>query len=273
MNPGCSILPAAIVPPNLGVVMKISKIMYGAMFIFIIALIFSACPNGTTDNDETQKEEEEERELETEGKTITLKNIKVTGDPLFFSLSTGKQVTDPKSKDWDVAFPGYRQIWTNSGDSAAKYQSGGQGGVWYTDKKDFAAVTGKDDAIMNDDDPAFQILKSFNTDKARWAIGMDTNANFVTLHKQINVMSFVGHGNENEPEAGMSQDTAYDETYLYDKKQFYYNAAGMPPIFQPTKQVYVIRHGDGVHYSKFQVTAYDRNPDKFTVKFENLPEG
>jgi hypothetical protein len=120
--------------------MKINKIMYGAVFIFIIALIFSACPNGTTDNEETQ--EEEERELETEGKTITLKNIKVTGDPLFFSLSTGKQITDPKSTEWDVAFPGGRQIWTNSGDTAAKYQSGGQGGVWYPDETVFTTVTG-----------------------------------------------------------------------------------------------------------------------------------
>jgi hypothetical protein len=249
--------------------MKISKIACGALCAVMSALIFTACPDASGGG--TQEQEEEE-ELEVTGKTKTLRNIKFGGDPLFFSLSTGKQVSDPKSTDWDIAFPGVRQIWTNSGDTALKYQSGGQGGVWYTDKKDFAAVISKDEAVTDDDDPNFQILKNFNTDKTRWVVGMDTSGAFAIFEKQLNVMSFVGHENENEEGAGVDQDNCYNATYLYDKRQYYYNAAGMPPVFQITKQVYIIRHGDGVRYSKFQVTAYTRNPDTFTVKFENLPE-
>jgi hypothetical protein len=254
--------------------MKPKKIMYGLFFALVMVLIFSACPNGTTDNNETQ-EEEEEQELETDGKTIILRNIKVSGDPLFFSLSTGKQVTDPTSKEWDVAFPGGRQIWTNSGDSAA--ESGGQGGVWYTNKTDFKAVTGKDDIVNIADDPNFSGFTNFdyslfNQDTYRYVVAMDANASFQLYYRRLNIMSYIGYGNEDETGAGLSESKPYDVQYKYNKKAFYRNAGSMPPNFQPTKQVYIIRHGDGIHYSKFQVTAYTRNPDTFTIKFENLPE-
>jgi hypothetical protein len=254
--------------------MKLSR-FFVVPALCAIMTAFSACPTEPEElpqEKETEVEAEMKETLEETGTTRTLRNIKVAKDPLFYSLSAGKQVSDPKTQEWDIAFPGVRQIWTNSGDTAAKYDSNGQGGVWYTNKTNFDDVTGRDQAVTEDETPALQILKNFNTDKARWVTGMDANANFADFYKQVNVMSFVGHGNENEPGVGMSKDTAYNVLYGYDKKQFYYNAAGMPPVFQPTKQVYIIRHGDGVHYSKFQVIAYTRNPDTFAIKFAPLPE-
>jgi hypothetical protein len=44
--------------------------------------------------------------------------------------------------------------------------------------------------------------------------------------------------------------------YHFNKKAAYEGTGGMPPGFKETKQIYIIRHADGVHHSKFQVTAF-----------------
>ncbi|MDR0389746.1 MAG: hypothetical protein LBH73_06725, partial [Spirochaetaceae bacterium] len=47
--------------------------------------------------------------------------------------------------------------------------------------------------------------------------------------------------------------------YLFNKRQAY-TMRGMPPAYNPTGQVYIIRHGDGVTYSKVQLSDVYREP-------------
>jgi hypothetical protein len=243
--------------------MKSSKF---AWLVLVIALACSACP-GVNDEGEPGPGRE------TEGNAVILKDLVADGtSPLFYSLSTGEQVADPRSTAWDIVFIGGRQIRTNSGASAGLYQSGGQGGVWYTDKKVFAEVTSTNDAVTEPQEPRLQVLKGLTEDVLRYGLGMSGGAELGLLARITNVMTYAGYSNEFEEGAGLSEDKPYDAPYLYNKRQFYYNAGAMPPLFKPTNQVYVIRHGDGVHYSKFQITAYTNLPDTFTVIFENLPE-
>jgi hypothetical protein len=43
----------------------------------------------------------------------------------------------------------------------------------------------------------------------------------------------------------------------------------MPPGFAETGQIYIIRHADGVHHSKFQVTKF-KYGYTMTLKFSQL---
>jgi hypothetical protein len=183
----------------------------------------------------------------------------------FFSLSEGRMITaqeEIESQSWDIAFRPPRLILTNSGVTAGKYWTGGKGGVWHTNQTDFDAVTSRDDAVT--DDPVY--TPAYNTDVTRYAYSMAVaDSSFV---RAMNVMTFIGYGNENEPGAGLSGDKRFDANYRYNKKAFYANVMNpatdmgvMPPDFYVTNQVYIIRHGDGEHYSKFQVTQYIRHYD------------
>jgi hypothetical protein len=46
----------------------------------------------------------------------------------------------------------------------------------------------------------------------------------------------------------------------------------MPPNIITTGQVYIVLHGDGVHYSKIQVTKYTRVSPReiYEVRYESL---
>jgi hypothetical protein len=48
-------------------------------------------------------------------------------------------------------------------------------------------------------------------------------------------------------------DMAIYSPYKFNKKQPY-TMTGMPPNYTPTKQVYIVRHGDGEQYSKAQLS-------------------
>jgi hypothetical protein len=226
-------------------------------------LAFSACA-GVNDPD---PDPDPGPALNVEGNVRTVTDLTANGAPIYFSLTTGQAVANPAATDWDIAFAGGRQIWTNSGATAEHLKSGGQGGVWHTDKKKFADVTSKEDAIT--DVPFYQ---PYHTDAARYASGMSGGAVLGLLARSMNVMTYAGYTNENDPGAGINPGTPYAAPYLYNKKQFYFNALFMPPDFRPSLQVYIIRHGDGQHYSKFQVTEYINMPDIFSFKFENLPD-
>jgi hypothetical protein len=54
--------------------------------------------------------------------------------------------------------------------------------------------------------------------------------------------------------------TADYSPYLFNKKQAYTMGGGMPPKYGPTKQVYIVRHGDGERYSKLQLSEVYREP-------------
>jgi hypothetical protein len=222
--------------------------------IFLFCLLFSACSDGSDDDDSDPGEPDS-----LGGSPIT---VTVRGNfPRYFSLVTGTEVKGGAiaSTAWDIAFPNIRQIWTNSGDSALQKSSGGLGGVWHTDSTNFDSVTLADKKEGVDSESGFDYA-FLNTDLSRYVVGMNANADLVLLEKNFNVMSFVGFSNETDVGVGLTSDKPYSYTYLYDKKNFYSNPGGvMPPKFITTGQVYIVRHGDGTHYSKIQVTRYVRH--------------
>jgi hypothetical protein len=232
--------------------------------ILLFCLLFSACSDGSDDDGDPGEPDS------TGGSPI---KVTVRGDnPRYFSLVTGTEVKGGAiaSKAWDIAFPNIRQIWTNSGDSASQKSSGGLGGVWHTDSTDFDSVTlgDKQENVTTPFD-----YTPFNTDLHRWVIGMNANAELVLLEKNFNIMSYVGFDNETEGGVGLTSDKPYSYNYLYDKKNFYKNdpPGTMPPNFVMTGQVYIVRHGDGVHHSKIQVTRYVRLPPNETYEVRFAP--
>jgi hypothetical protein len=232
--------------------------------IFLVCLLFSACSDGSDDDGDPGEPDS------TGGSPI---KVTVRGNsPRYFSLVTGTEVKGGAiaSTAWDIAFPNVRQIWTNSGDTATQKGSGGLGGVWHTDSTGFDSVTlaDKQENVTSPFD-----YTPFNTDLARWVIGMTSDAEFATFKKNFNVMSFVGFDNETEGGVGLTDGTPYSYTYLYDKKTFYRNNPPdlMPPNFVTTGQVYIVQHGDGVHHSKIQVTRYVRNAPNETYEVRFAP--
>jgi hypothetical protein len=65
--------------------------------------------------------------------------------------------------------------------------------------------------------------------------------------------------------------------YKYNAKQYYHaNLATMPPVYSVTRQVYIVRHGDGENYSKMQISALESLPSTggakriFAIRYENF---
>lgn len=219
----------------------------GTVLLVVLTLCCSSCP----------VDPEEEAGI---GITIPL-NAEETR---YFSLSTGEQVTDPKNADWDLAFESHSAgafVLTNSGVTAANLDSGGQGGVWYTEKTDFASVT-LGDAKKNPPEE----YRPYTRDVRRYAMIMAADP----VEETLNVMTWLGYrdnekdealyGNYGEtpenpflaqkvPKEGMN--SSYSP-YRFDKRAFYTMGGGMPPQCAPTGQVYVILHGDGQTHSKIQ---------------------
>jgi hypothetical protein len=183
--------------------------------------------------------------------------------PVYYSLRTGQRVADPASQDWDIGFERPRLIYTNSGETAAALGSGGRGGVWHTEKTDFAG-TGRGDAVR--DDPLY---RPYNADATRWIDGAMLKP---AASRRINVMTFADYSNE-EKKDGKTKDAALSPTFSYNKRQFY-SARGMPPAYSLTGRVYIIRHGDGGGESKVQVRAYEsrsrEDADRYIITVQNL---
>ncbi|MDR2257521.1 MAG: HmuY family protein [Treponema sp.] len=183
--------------------------------------------------------------------------------PAYYSLKTGQQVRDPATQNWDIAFERPRLIYTNSGQTAAALNSGGRGGVWHTERTDFAG-TGRDDAVR--DDPLY---RPYNTDALRWIDGAMLRP---AASRRINVMTFTGYTNE-ERKDGRARDSAFSASFSYNKRQFY-SARGMPPSYTLTGRVYIIRHGDGAGESKLQIRAYESrsrgDADRYVIVYQNF---
>ena len=179
----------------------------------------------------------------------------------YYSLSTGEELTDPAdiaSTKWDIAFSRTRLIFTNSGASAEKAGSGGQGGVWYTDKAELSEVSSDDK--RGEDDP---ILKNYITDQKRFVTAMSSAAETI-----LNVMTYVGYENESTAD-GLSTTTGLS-SYQYNKKQ-YYSSAVMGVYASVGDQTYIIRHGDGEHYSKIKIVyEYADSKDNWIVTYQNF---
>jgi hypothetical protein len=172
------------------------------------------------------------------------------GNPRYYSFSTGLEVLNPATADWDIAFFYNRRIYTNSGDTAIKLGSGGNGGVWPKDFS-FDAVTSADIASAN-------FTADYATDKAKFTTPSLGGEMGPPEKDSLNFITFLGYGNITSDAA--SGDTAEDpySDYQYDQKQFYIaDTSTMPPVYTLTNRVYIIRHADGLTYSKIQITAMD----------------
>jgi hypothetical protein len=181
--------------------------------------------------------------------------------PVYYSLRTGQQVTNPASQDWDIGFERPRLIYTNSGETAAALGSGGLGAVWHTEKTDFAG-TSPADAVKND-----PLYGPYATDATRWIDGAMLKP---AASRRINVMTFAGYGNETKRD-GKTRSVAFSASFSYNKRQFY-SARGMPPAYTVTSRVYIIRHGDGRGESKVQIRAYEsqsrKDTDRYVIAYE-----
>jgi hypothetical protein len=231
--------------------MKHGRILFGFFCLLCAAALFSGCPGDLA----------EEPNYGGDVKTLTVEAAAADG-VVYYSLSTGEKTAGTGS--WDIGFRRSRLIFINSG-AASEYPdvvSTGSGEVWHVTKTDLADVT-TDDAVK--DDPLYG---PYNRDVIRYISGMGAAA-----PSRINIMTFVGYSNEDEND-GLSQDKPFAAPYNYNKKQFYSGGSGMPPVYTPTNQIYIIKHGDGSGYSKIQITAYESNTttntDTYQIKYQNF---
>jgi hypothetical protein len=204
------------------------------------------------------KEEEDSPNLGGDAKELVVE-LAAANDIKYYSLSTGAEVTGAaiESGAWDIAFLNSRKIYTNSG---ASKKGTGDGGIWHTDKTSFADVS-SDDAIKND-----PVYGAYNVDVKRWVAGMSAASESI-----LNVSTYVGYDNEGTAD-GTTSDKAFSASYKYNKKQFYVMVSMQPLTIDPTLQVYIVKHADGTHYSKVQITEYERAApkDTYLVTYSNF---
>jgi hypothetical protein len=231
-------------------------------------MIFLACPTEPEDTTNYGTGETQEKEISV-----------VTGAPKYFSFTTNAEVTDAAkiaSKEWDIAFQPSRMIYTNSGATATAVTSGGLGGVWFTGKTNFDAVGDEDEVETTGD---YAEYAEFTKDVQKY-----TSA---TASNRFNVMTYWGFaggtGTADDPYKSKTPTSnpppADFVPYSYDKKNYVSMTSMTGPngaTFELSNQVYIIKHGDGEHYSKLQITDYssvssgtDRNaPVTETYKFK-----
>jgi hypothetical protein len=199
----------------------------------------------------------------------------------YISFSQGKELPASKSNtaEWDIALEvrgqdGFCYIYTNSGESAEAFGAAGAGGVWFTSKTDFDAVTLADRVTeYTGENEQYADCAAYETDVTRYQTAM-----FGPIPSRMNIMTYYGYASGD----GKTEGTAFGWSnpgppsypfYEFNKRAFGAVTGGMPPPWYPTKQVYIIRHADGVSYSKFQVYGlrYQRGYT-FVVsfKFQNL---
>jgi hypothetical protein len=198
----------------------------------------------------------------------------------FISLSRGVELPASKknTNEWDIALEvsgtdGFCYIYTNSGESARAFGTTGQGGVWFTNKTNFDAVTLTDRVTEYTGENAQYVdCAAYETDVIRHQVGMTT-----APAKGMNIMTYYGYasgtGSETDPFLWSTPGPPEAPFYEFNKKAFGAVTGGMPPPWYPTKEVYIIRHADGTSYSKFQVYSLSyRRGYSFIVsfKFKNL---
>jgi hypothetical protein len=225
--------------------MKQGKIVLGFLVLFCVAALFLGCPTEDTDDTNYGVGETQEREIAV-----------VTGVPKYFSFTTGAEVTDAAkiaSKEWDIAFQPSRMIYTNSGATATLTESGGQGGIWFANKTDFDKVSDGDRVEPTGD---YAEYADFTADVVKY-----TSA---TASNRFNVMTYWGFAGGSGTQEDPYQTKTFDGSatfvpYTYDKKNWIIMTTMTGPngaTFDLTNEVYIVKHGDGTHYSKLQITNY-----------------
>jgi uncharacterized protein with FMN-binding domain len=193
----------------------------------------------------------------------------------YFSLSQGKMIATKNTAEWDIAIESMNNfcyIYTNSGVTAAELGSGGKGGVWFTTKgTNFNAIT-LADRVTNLTGENTEYA-DYVTDVTRYQQGMDN-----AVAGSMNIMTYYGYASgdgstEASPFGWSVPGPPFSSFFEFNKKAFAEEGNGMPPPWYPTQQVYIIGHGDGVSYSKFQITDITYST-KFILsfRFKNLDE-
>jgi hypothetical protein len=199
----------------------------------------------------------------------------------YFSLSLGREITSAAeiaSTKWDIAIEAtsdtFCRIYTNSGASATARSSGGNGGVWFTNKTDFGDVLFAD--RVTDFSGANSEYADYVTDVTRYQMGMGS-----ATAGAMNIMTYYGYAEGD----GFSDATRFTWTegsgppgnpfFDFDKHAFATCPAGMPPPWDETGEVYIVRHGNGQMYSKFQVNdlSFESSPFSgyhLSFKFERV---
>lgn len=227
--------------------MKHRKFVTGFLVLICTTLLFLGCPTEPEDN--TNYGTGEPKEL----------NVTVTSstDAVYYSLATGQQVSDAAkiaSKEWDIAFQRSRMIYTNSGATADATTSGGLGGVWFTNKTDFGGVSDEDEVETTGN---YAEYADFTADVVKYTS--------TTASSRFNVMTYWGFksgtGTSEDPYTTYAmtdfEDTTKFVPYGYNKKNYIKMTQMIPSAsFELTGQVYIIKHGDGEHYSKVQIIDY-----------------
>jgi hypothetical protein len=243
------------------------RILCGYLFCFLLVpagLCFTACPT----------------EAENEGGDLIEVSLPIdgTGERHYYDLSSGTEVSNPGGDNWDLALDAYGGaffVLTNSGVTAEETSSNGLGGVWFTDTTDFDAVTAAAQRTIPAEGSEYE---PYTADVYRYTMVMAAEP----VKQILNVITYAGYpsgdGLSAETRFGyhMPGDMAVYSPYNFNKKQAY-RMTGMPPNYTPTKQVYIVRHGDGVKHSKVQLSEVYReagSPSLFVmqVRYENFKE-
>jgi hypothetical protein len=231
--------------------------MFAAMAIF-----FTGC----SDSDDDDGEDVDDYSGATE---FTVSVATPSATTKYFLFSAGLADANEKSSDkastgWDIAFTNGRLILTNSGDTAATESSSGVGGVWYTGWTTFKNLTTLPAEADFNQPYATDTTKYVNAmSEGPWPVSGTTTAN-------LNKITYIGYGQG----AGTASDNFFD--YQYNADQFYTaDLATMPPVYNATKRVYIIRHGDGSGYTELQITSMEGGtsgaPRVYTGYYQTIP--
>jgi hypothetical protein len=184
-----------------------------------------------------------------------------SGQTKYYSLDPVREVTGSAaiaSTGWDIAVQPGRIIQTNSGSTASALSSGGQGGVWHTEKTDITATALGDRVITGD-------FASWSTDTLKFVAGQMGAPNLQT----VNVMNHFAWSTGD----GDSAQTVFTGAQ-YNGKGFISATPGkMPPDFSVTNRVYIIKRGSSNGgYHRIQITGYSSvsGTDTYTLKHLKL---
>lgn len=236
--------------------MKLKNIIFSILIGFVFVL-FAGCNTDSTDSPPS------------EGETTAI--ITVSSQTKYFSLNPFKEITGAgiATNAWDIAFGPLLTtgILTNSGSTAADLSSGGNGGVWHTDKTDIETTT-LGDRVMSGSFVRDTDMKVYRSPVAMG--GGSPPPDEISVNVMTHFGWIVGDGTLGSPYSA----TPIIAIFQNHAKAFVGAPAAMPPAFAVTNQVYIIRHGvGGSNFSRIQITGYTNvytAPDE-TYVMEYLP--
>jgi hypothetical protein len=190
----------------------------------------------------------------------------------FYSLARGVEIDASKKNttEWDIAIEAgsdtFCRIYTNSGESASAFGTGGQGGVWFVNETVFNDVT-LADRVTNFSEGNGEYA-AYVTDVTRYQRGMAD-----PLPGRMNIMTYYGYASGD----GLTADTAFGWSspgppmspfFEFNKKAFATCPGGMPPPWDETGQIYIIGLAGGDAYAKFQVNALSFGSSTYNLSFK-----